>query len=146
MCGGRIGRAVRVYLDSAQLLLYRVHYRVKSVTTYITAVAERHTPLPWWSAIFSPAALSQTVVGVCWDARRDKGDCVHGLMYVSVCVCKMFVCPGVCRFLLKTHRCLPCLAWLSLVSAVLIRITVQQQLRWPWWELHSLIKLAKWGC
>lgn len=51
---GRIGRAARVYPDSAQLLHYRVHQRVKSVTTYITAVAERHKPLPWRSAIFFP--------------------------------------------------------------------------------------------
>lgn len=43
----KIGRAVRLYVHSAMLLHYRVHSRVRSVTTYITAVAELHKPLLW---------------------------------------------------------------------------------------------------
>ena len=84
------GREASVYPDSARLLHYRVHQRVKSVTTYITAVAERHTPLPWWSAIPPPpppAVLSQTVVGGCRDTRGDKKDSVRGFsMFQSVCM------------------------------------------------------------
>lgn len=90
---GRIGRAAGVYPDSARLLHYRVHQRVKSVTTYITAVAERHTPLPWWSAIFfSSPVQSQTVVGGCRDTRKDKKDCVPALMYVLRCMYVKWVC------------------------------------------------------
>lgn len=84
---GRIGRAVGVYPDSSQLLHYRVHQRVKSVTTYITAVAERHTPLPWWSAIFPPCCAKPNSGGcVLRFEKRLNGLCALSSECFRVCV------------------------------------------------------------
>ena len=105
---GRIGRAAGVYPDSAQLLHYRVHQRVKSVTTYITAVAERHTPLPWWSAIFTPHRAKPNSGG--WVPRyekRQKGLCAGSN------VCFSTVCLFVQACFSYRHRdtCVPSTVW-----------------------------------
>lgn len=103
----RIGRTARVYLDSAQLLHYRVHQRVKSVTTYITAVAERHKPLPWWSSFFfffnsPPLVLSHNVGWVLRYEKRQKVFCATGARARRL---SGFIWPGVFWLLLERHMC-----------------------------------------
>lgn len=100
---GRIGRAARVYPDSAQLLHYRVHQRVKSVTTYITAVAERHKPLPWRSAIFFPPSCAKPQ----WWVGAEIREKTKSIMCFRVCVCEVsvFIWPGVFWLLLERPMC-----------------------------------------
>ena len=81
----------------ARLLPYRVQRWVKSVTTYITAVAERHTRLPWRSASTptKPPQLHQDEQGRVDAEMRERATAVS--VYISGCVCvRVGLCVCVC--------------------------------------------------